>query len=428
MHRCSQDALHTARFQPHAREARSGREKRLGYNSRVRHASREGSPDARPLPDPMLPMKALLGLVLLCLAALASAADPAMPQVAARSWLLYDFVANQVLLAHNADERVEPASLTKLMTAYVVFGEIRAKKITREQTVPVSQRAWKAEGSRMFIEPRKPVTVDELLHGMIVQSGNDASIALAELVAGSEEAFAELMNKEGKRLGMNGTRFANATGLPSSQHYSTASDLAKLAAAVIRDFPEFYPLYSLKDYTYNKIKQSNRNRLLWRDPSVDGVKTGLTEAAGHCLVASAKRGERRLVSVVLGASSDAGRAAESQKLLNFGFQFYETVRLYEKGKAVEQLQVWKGSAPTVPAGFAEDLFFAIPKGQSDKLKASLESQQPLLAPVSAGQRLGTMKITLDGKPLAEVPVVATEAVGVGNVFSRAWDSLRLLFK
>lgn len=428
MRRCSQDALHTARFQPHAREARPGREKRLGYNSRVRNASREGSPDARPLPDPMLPMKALLGLVLLFLSALASAAEPAMPQVAARSWLLYDFVANQVLLAHNADERVEPASLTKLMTAYIVFGEIRQKKITREQTVPVSQRAWKAEGSRMFIEPRKPVTVDELLHGMIVQSGNDASIALAELVAGSEEAFAELMNKEGKRLGMNGTRFANATGLPSSQHYSTASDLAKLAAAVIRDFPEFYPLYSLKDYTYNKIKQSNRNRLLWRDPSVDGVKTGLTEAAGHCLVASAKRGERRLVSVVLGASSDAGRAAESQKLLNFGFQFYETVRLYEKGKPVEQLQVWKGSAPTVPAGFAEDLFFAIPKGQSDKLKASLESQQPLLAPVSAGQRLGTMKITLDGKPLAEVPVVATEAVGVGNVFARAWDSLRLLFK
>jgi len=373
-------------------------------------------------------MRFLPGLILALSCTLAVAVETTPPQVAARSWLLYDFMANQVLVAQNADERVEPASLTKLMTAYVIFGAMKEKKLTPDQVIPVSQHAWKAEGSRMFIEPRKPVTVDELLRGMIVQSGNDASIALAEAVAGSEESFAQLMNKEAKRLGMKGTNFANATGLPHGQHYSTASDLVKLAVAVIRDFPEFYPLYSLKDYTYNKIKQSNRNRLLWRDPTVDGVKTGLTEAAGYCLIASAKRGDRRLVSIVLGATSDAGRASESQKLINFGFQFYETVRLYEKGKPVEKLQVWKGSAPMVGAGFGEDLHFTIPKGQSDKLKATLESEQPLVAPISAGQRLGTMKVTLDGKPLAEVPVVALEAVGMGNIFARAWDGMRLFFK
>jgi D-alanyl-D-alanine carboxypeptidase (penicillin-binding protein 5/6) len=272
------------------------------------------------------------------------------------------------------------------------------------------------------------VTIDELLRGMIVQSGNDASIALAEAVAGSEESFAQLMNKESKRLGLTNTHFTNSTGLPDSQQYSTAADLAKLATALIRDHAEFYSLYSLKEYTYNNIKQPNRNRLLFSDPSVDGVKTGHTKNAGYCLISSAKRGERRLVSVVLGAKTGLTRSAESQKLLNFGFQFYETVRLYERSKPVASLAVWKGATETLNAGFDRDLFFTLPKGQAGKLKATLESQQPLIAPIAAGARVGTMKITLEDKTLAEVPVVAIEQVEIGSIFVRTWDSLRLLFK
>jgi D-alanyl-D-alanine carboxypeptidase (penicillin-binding protein 5/6) len=372
----------------------------------------------------------LLPVLLLLLSAPGAHAQvtPTPPTVAAKSYLLYDFQSNQALVAHNADERIEPASLTKLMTAYVVFDALKQKTLKLDQIVPVSQRAWKAEGSRMFIEPRMPVTVDELLHGVIVQSGNDASIALAEAVAGSEESFAQLMNKEAKRLGLANTNFTNSTGLPDPQHYSTAADMAKLAAALIRDHPEYYPLYSLKEYTYNKIKQPNRNRLLWSDPSVDGMKTGHTKNAGYCLVTSSKRGERRLISVVLGAASSSARAAESQKLLNFGFQFYDTVRLYQKGQQVANLRVWKGSTDTVNAGFQRDLYFTLPKGQAEKLKATLESQQPLLAPVSGGQRVGTMRITLDGKPLTEVPVVAIETVDLGNIFARGWDAMRLFFQ
>jgi D-alanyl-D-alanine carboxypeptidase (penicillin-binding protein 5/6) len=353
---------------------------------------------------------------------------PTAPTVAAKSYALYDFQSNQFLVAHNADERVEPASLTKLMTAYVVFNALKQKTLKSDQTVPVSQHAWKAEGSRTFIEPRTPVTVDELLHGMIVQSGNDASIALAEAVAGSEESFAQLMNKEAKRLGLTNSNFTNSTGLPDPKLYSTANDLARLAAALVRDHPEYYPLYSLKEYTYNKIKQPNRNRLLWTDPTVDGMKTGHTKNAGYCLVSSSKRGDRRLVAVVLGADTSSARAAESQKLLNFGFQFYDTVRLYEKGHSVAKLKVWKGATDELDAGFDRDLYFTLPKGQADKLKAVLESQQPLVAPVGAGQRVGTMKITLDGKPLTEVPVVAIKSVELGNVFARGWDALRLFFQ
>lgn len=280
----------------------------------------------------------------------------------------------------------------------------------------------------MFIETRKPVTVEELTRGMIVQSGNDACIALAEAIAGSEEAFAQLMNREAQRLGMKNTNFVNATGLPHAQHYSTAQDLALLAAAIIRDFPEHYPLYSMRDYRYNNITQANRNRLLWSDPSVDGMKTGYTENAGYCLVSSARRGERRLVAVVLGTSSEAARAVESQKLLNWGFQFYDSVKLYDKNQAVAGLQVWKGSSNTLKAGFIHDLFVAVPKGHADKLKASLESQQPLVAPIAAGQRVGVVKLTLDGKPYVEFEIVALENVPLAGIFGRGWDSIRLLFK
>mgnify|MGYP001574656612 CR=1 FL=1 len=353
---------------------------------------------------------------------------PAPPPVAAKAYLLLDFKSGQLLASQNPDERVEPASLTKLMTAYLAFSALKQKTIRPDQIVPVSERAWRTEGSRMFIEPRKPVTVDELLRGMIVQSGNDACIALAEAIAGSEEVFAQMMNREAQRLGMKNTRFMNSTGLPHPQHYSTAHDLALLAAAIIRDFPEYYPLYSLKEFRYNNITQANRNRLLWLDTTVDGMKTGYTENAGYCLITSARRGEQRLVSVVLGTASESARATESQKLLNYGFQFYDGVRLYEKNRPVATLQVWKGSGNSVKAGFASDLYLSLPKGQADKLKASVESLQPLLAPINAGQKVGIMKLTLDGKPFRELPVVALESVPLAGIFGRGWDTLRLLFK
>ena len=310
----------------------------------------------------------------------------------------------------------------------VTFAALKQKRIEPAQTVPVSERAWKAEGSRMFIEPRKTVTVEELMRGMIVQSGNDACLALAELIGGSEEAFAKMMNEQAQRLGMKNTNFMNSTGLPNSQHYSTAQDLALLASAIIRDFPEYHPLYAMKEYRYNNVTQANRNRLLWTDPTVDGMKTGYTENAGYCLIASARRGERRLLSVVLGTASEAARAAESQKLLNYGFQNYDSVKLYEKNQAVTSLPVWKGMINSVKAGFLDDLYVSLPKGQADKVKASLESRQPLLAPVATGQPIGVMKLTLDGKPYAEVPVVALENVALAGVFGRGWDSIRLLFK
>ena len=357
-----------------------------------------------------------------------SPAVPAGPTLEAKAWLLTDFHSGQSLASHNAAERVEPASLTKLMTAYLTFAALRSKTLEPEQTVPVSERAWRAEGSRMFLELRKPVKVDELIRGMIVQSGNDACIALAEAIAGSEEAFVESMNKQARQLGLTGTRFANATGLSHPQHYSTAQDLATLALAIMRDFPEFYPLYSTREFRYNGISQANRNRLLWMDPTVDGLKTGSTENAGHCLVASAKRGERRLISVVLGARSDAARAAESQKLLNHGFQTYDTVRLYEKSQMVATLQVWKGSANSVKAGFMNDLYLSLPKGQAQKLQASVESQQPLLAPIASGQKVGTMKLVIDGKLVRELSVVALESVPIAGIFGRGWDALRLMFR
>jgi serine-type D-Ala-D-Ala carboxypeptidase (penicillin-binding protein 5/6) len=362
----------------------------------------------------------------LCLPARAQV--PAPPPVAARSWLLMDAVSGQLLASQGEHERAEPASLTKLMTAYLTFSALRAKTLQLGQTVPVSERAWRAEGSRMFIEPRKPVTVEELIHGMIVQSGNDACIALAEAIAGSEDLFAQMMNREAQRLGMKDTNFANSTGLSAPNHYSSAYDMALLATSVIRDFPEYYRYYSIKEYRYNNITQPNRNRLLWLDPNVDGVKTGHTENAGYCLIASARRGPRRMLSVVLGTASENVRAQESQKLLNFGFQFYDGVRLYDKGATVSAVQVWKGSERMLKAGLAAELSVSVPKGMADKVKAELVSQQPLLAPVSAGQRVGTLRVMLDSKSIGEYPVVALENVAVAGIFGRAWDTMRLWFQ
>jgi len=353
---------------------------------------------------------------------------PAPPPVAARAWLLMDTASGQLLASQAEHERAEPASLTKLMTAYLTFAALKGKTLQFAQTVPVSERAWRAEGSRMFIEPRRPVTVEELIHGMIVQSGNDACIALAEAIAGSEEVFAQMMNREAQRLGMKDTSFVNSTGLSDPKHYSSAHDLALLATAVIRDFPEYYRYYSIREYRYNNIAQPNRNRLLWLDPNVDGVKTGYTENAGYCLIASAKRGQRRLLSVVLGTASENVRAQESQKLLNYGFQFYDSARLYEKGQTVSTVQVWKGSARVLKAGVAADLNVSVPKGMTDKLKADLVSQQPLLAPISAGQRVGTVRVMLESKQIGEYPVVALENIAVAGIIGRTWDTVRLWFR
>ncbi|HLS85221.1 MAG TPA: D-alanyl-D-alanine carboxypeptidase family protein, partial [Burkholderiales bacterium] len=350
-----------------------------------------------------------LWLLALLVGAAAHAAAPPPPTIVGKSWLVVDLSSNQVLAAERPDERVEPASLTKIMTAYVVFAALRDKKITLDQQVLVSEKAWRAPGSRMFIRVGTKVTVDELIRGMVVQSGNDACIALAEAVAGSEEVFAQMMNREAERLGMKNTSFRNSSGLPDPEHYSTAHDLYLLTAALIRDFPEYYSqYYSQKEFRYNNISQPNRNRLLWVDPSVDGVKTGHTEAAGYCLVASSKRGERRMLSVLLGSSSEAMRAQESQKLLNWGFQFFDSVKLHGAHEAVKSLEVWKGAAELVKAGFTRDLVITVPKGETDKLKAELLSQQPLVAPVAKGQRVGTLRVTHEGQPLGEYPLVALE--------------------
>jgi serine-type D-Ala-D-Ala carboxypeptidase (penicillin-binding protein 5/6) len=374
-------------------------------------------------------MVRLIFFLALLVAAAAQAAAPPTPRVIGRAWIVGDLTSGQLLLAERADERVEPASLTKLLTAYLVFAALRDKKLSLEQQVTVSPRAWRAPGSRMFIEPRKPVTVDELIKGMEVQSGNDACIALAEAVAGSEELFVQLMNREAARLGMANSHFVNATGLPDTQHYSTARDLYALAAAVIRDFPDEYArYYAIKEFRYNNITQPNRNRLLWLDPTVDGVKTGHTEAAGYCLIASSKRGPRRLLSVLLGSTSESARAQESQKLLNWGYQFFDAVKLYGAGEVVRTLEVWKGAAAAVKAGSKGDLYVTVPKGEANKLKAELVSQQPLIAPVAQGQRVGTLRVALDGKPLAEYPLLALEAVGPAGIFGRAWDTLRLWIK
>src|SRR6266566_5330278 len=373
----------------------------------------------------------LFALVFFSIAAASQTALPAAvapPVIAAKAYLLVDILSGQTLVAVNADEPREPASLTKLMTAYLVFRALKDQELTPSQMATVSEKAWRAEGSRMFIDPKKAVSVDELLHGEIVQSGNDAAIALAEVTAGSEAAFVERMNREAARMGMKGTRFVNVTGLPAPQQVSTATDLGLIAAAVIRDFPEYYPLYSIKEYRYNNITQSNRNRLLWSDPYVDGVKTGYTDAAGYCLIASAKRGPRRLLAVVLGAGSDAARASESQKLLNYGFQFYDTVELYQNGESVSTLRVWKGAANAVSAGFVADQYVTLPKGQAQKLKLTLEAIEPLIAPVTRGQRVGAVKVTLEGKPLGEFALLALDDVAPASFFGRMWDTVRLWFK
>jgi len=348
------------------------------------------------------------------------------PSLHSRAFLLVDLSSGAVLAEQNADERIEPASLTKLMTAYLVFEALYQKRLTLDQKVIVTERAWQAPGSRMFLEPDTEASVDELLKGLIVQSGNDAAIVLAEAVAGTEKQFVEMMNTEVQRLRLSNTNFVNVTGLPAPQHYSSARDLLTLASLIIARFPEYFPLYSQRAFTYNDITQYNRNKLLGRDPHVDGMKTGFTESAGFCLLATAQRDGRRLMSVVIDAGSDNGRTADSQKLLNFGFEQFETRKLYSKGEVVHELPVWKGGSDQLPAGFSEDFYVTVPKGLWQGLNAKLESMQPLFAPVRAGQSVGMLRLTFDGKPYGEYPVVALQSVGVANVLVRAWHSLMLL--
>ena len=363
---------------------------------------------------------------LFSLSALAQTVPP--PALAAKAWALVDHATAQVLAEKDADARIEPASLTKLMTAYITFSKLKEGTLKPDQVVPVSTKAWRMEGSRMFIEPNKPVSVDELIRGVIVQSGNDACVALAETIAGSEEAFAALMNREAQRLGMTNTHFTNSTGLPDPQLYTSARDLALLASAIIRDFPEYYSLYSLKEFTYNGIKQPNRNRLLYMDPSDDGMKTGHTSSAGYCLVSTARRGERRLISVVLGAASDTVRAQESLKLLNFGYQFFETVKLYSADEALSKFRVWKGKLNELPVGFLNDFALTVPKEAANKIQVSLESRQPLVAPLQRGQEVGTLTVAIDGKPLGQYPVVALQDAEVAGFFGRLWDAIVMFFK
>jgi len=349
------------------------------------------------------------------------------PALAVKAYLLKDFSSNSEVVSYKKDERVEPASLTKIMTAYLVFDAIQQGHLKLDQVLPVGEKAWKVEGSKMFIEPNKPVTVDELLHGMIIQSGNDASITLAISVAGSEEQFADMMNKQAVKLGMANTHFMNATGLPDNNHFSTANDLAVLASALIRDFPlEYRRLYSVKEYTYNKITQPNRNRLLWLDANVDGMKTGHTETAGYCLVSSSKRGTTRLVSLVLGAVSEAMRASESQKLLNYGFQFYESTLVYKQGQPINALRVYKGQDKTVATSVANDFYLSLPKGDYSRVKASMTSKQPLIAPIKVGQEIGKIVFALDGKIINEQKLVASKSVDSAGFFGRIIDSIKLI--
>ena len=378
-----------------------------------------------------------LGATLLAAASLASHAQaPQPPEIAAKSYLLVDVTAGQTLAAKDADSPVEPASLTKLMSAYLVFDALKAKKITLTQTLPVSQRAWKMPGSRMFIDPKMQVPVEDLIKGMIVQSGNDATMALAEGVAGSAERFVQLMNDQAKALGMKGTSYKNVEGLTEAGHTTTARDLALLSTRLLHDFPEYVHYYTIKKYRYPgtpATNDTNRNTLLFRDPTVDGLKTGHTNAAGYCLVATAKRDfpnlpGRRLLSVVLGAASESARANESQKLLNWGYTAYEGVKLFDAGKPVATPKVWKGKTGELKLGHTEPIVVAVPAGTVAQVKTEIARPEPLIAPFLQGQAVATLKITQGGQPLAEVPLVALEPVEEAGFFGRAWDAMRLWIK
>jgi D-alanyl-D-alanine carboxypeptidase (penicillin-binding protein 5/6) len=367
---------------------------------------------------------------------------PQPPEVAARSYVLMDITANQILAAKDIDSPVEPASLTKLMTAYLVFDALKLKKIDLKQTLPVSERAWRMPGSRMFIDPKMKVPVEDLIKGMIVQSGNDATVALAEGVGGTVERFVQLMNEQAKVLGMKNTGYKNPEGLTEAGHITTARDLSVLASRLMRDFPEYVPYYAIQKYRYEgtpKANDTNRNLLLFRDPSVDGLKTGHTEAAGYCLIATAKReapglgaggaaGQRRLLSIVLGTSSEQARANESQKLLNWGYAAFDAIKLFDGGQAVVTPKVWKGSESTVKLGRPAAIVVAVPAGSGSKITTQVVRPDPLVAPLTKGQEVGLLKVVLADQPLLDVPLTALDPVAQAGVMGRAWDAVRLWIK
>ncbi|MDP9044940.1 MAG: D-alanyl-D-alanine carboxypeptidase [Pseudomonadota bacterium] len=390
-------------------------------------------------------MTRFLAFVFSAVLATAAQADAPQPrEVAAKSFLVLDLTSNQTLAERNADASADPASLTKLMSLYVVFGAIHDKKLTLEQRLPVSRRAWderKAGGSLMFIDTTMTPTVEELLKGEIVQSGNDAAVALAEAVGGTLDQFVAMMNRQAQAFGLKNTTFKNVTGLTEAGHKSSARDLATIATHIIRDYPEFFALYSIKEYKYNNINQPNRNLLLRRDPSVDGLKTGYTDAAGYCLIATAQRefpnlgadgkgpGKRRILTVVLNTTSMEARANESQKLLNWGFQAFDTLRLFDDRKAIVTVPVWKGKATEAKLGAAGGLFVTVPKGEGGGLQTKVERTDPLVAPLAKNQRVGTIKVaTASGAPVIDVPLVVLEPVEQAGIFGRAWDALRLWIK
>jgi D-alanyl-D-alanine carboxypeptidase (penicillin-binding protein 5/6) len=373
----------------------------------------------------------LFGLLALLIPALSWAAAkpiPDPPDLDATSYFLVDFDSGKVLAEKNPDEAVEPASITKLMTAYLVDKAIADGDISLDEMVTISEKAWRMKGSKMFVEVGKEVSVDELLKGLIIQSGNDASVALAEHIGGSESAFAGYMNHQAKLLGMTSTNYINATGWPDENHYSSARDIAILTGAIIDEFPESYRLYKEREYTFNKIRQFNRNRLLWRDDSVDGVKTGHTEAAGYCLVASAERDEMRLISVVLGTRSDKSRTQSSQSLLNYGFRYFETHKLYRDDEVLKMARIWYGDQEQVSLGVGKDIFITIPRGRYRELDASMEIDAEISAPIKRGQALGQVDIKLDGESILTESIVAMQGVDEGSLIDRAMDSIKLMFK
>lgn len=353
---------------------------------------------------------------------------PAPPKLAATGYILMDHLSGQILASENPDARLEPASLTKIMTSYVVFYELETGHVRLDEKVRVSEKAWRAPGSRMFIKEGTEVTVEKLLKGMIIQSGNDASIALAEFTAGSEEAFVDLMNSHARELGLNNSHFANSTGLPHADHYTTPRDVAALSSALIKRFPEYYKWFSIKKYTYNKITQNNRNLLLFRDKSVDGLKTGHTNAAGYCLVATAMRNDMRLITVVMGTKSERARADESQKLLNYGFRFYETHRLYGADEQIKTIRIWQGGQESLALGVDNELYVTVPRGQYKKLSASMMITQAVIAPVKAGATLGHIEIKLGDKLVAQPKLIALHSVAEGGLFQKLKDKLLLMLE
>ena len=370
-----------------------------------------------------------LTLLLNCLFTVVQASPvPSPPELAAKSFLLVDLNSSRVLAEKNIDKKVEPASITKLMTAYVVYKEIESGRLSLEEEVVISKKAWKMKGSKMFVEVGKKVTVEKLMKGLIIQSGNDATVALAEHIAGSESTFADYMNQYAQQLGMSNTNFVNATGWPDKNHTTTASDLVKLASAIIREFPGHYEWYKEKEYTFNGIKQYNRNKLLWRDKSVDGFKTGHTESAGYCLVASAKRKDMRLISVVLGTKSEKARENVSQSLLSYGFRFYESNKLYSAGESLNTARIWMGASENLNLGLGEDLFVTIPRGQYKKLDAVIDINNDIEAPVKKGQQLGVVSIKLEGKEIITQPLIALQSIDEGSFWQRGKDHVIQLFQ